>query len=80
MFRRHRELWEAVWELQERLYEADPDVQSAGYGCCGCGRPMADVVTPPSDGAPRGEGYCRRCVRRRRITVYVALPGRETRM
>lgn len=30
-------------------------------GCVGCGMRFGDVLTAPSEGAPRGEHYCWRC-------------------
>jgi hypothetical protein len=70
-----RDLEEAVFVLQEWLAQADPDAIRIcpAYGCCGCGAWMADVVTAPTDGAPHGESYCWRCVRRHRITGYTEL-------
>ncbi|HVH53606.1 MAG TPA: hypothetical protein VNA32_05665 [Actinomycetota bacterium] len=42
-------------------------------GCCGCGNRFADVVSEPSEGAPRGEGYCWDCVEDGPPIVYRVL-------
>ncbi|MFG1846845.1 hypothetical protein [Micromonospora carbonacea] len=46
----------ALRNLAAHLADGHTPPPCAGDGCCGCGRWMADVVTPT------GEGYCRRCV------------------
>lgn len=78
-------LEEAVFELRDRLAEADPGaaLTCPAYGCCGCGSWMADVATMPTDEYPAGEAYCWRCVSRKRISRYLILdrtsmaPGRR---
>ncbi|MCZ7440794.1 hypothetical protein O7598_31130 [Micromonospora sp. WMMC241] len=73
------DLQAAVFELQDRLAAVDPHAVAncPAFGCVGCGAWMADVVTAPSAGSPIGESFCWRCVRRRGITGYQVLPGRE---
>jgi hypothetical protein len=72
------ELREAIFLLQDRLADLDPQAPRTcpAYGCCGCGAAMADVNTPPAELYPLGEAYCWRCVKRKDITKYTALPGR----
>jgi hypothetical protein len=69
VLRRHKALRDAVFELRDRLAEADPQAvrDCRAFGCCGCGTWMADVMTPV------GEAYCWRCVRRRRMTGYTVM-------
>jgi hypothetical protein len=74
---RHRNYSEAEWAallLREQLDDDAP--VSATTGCCGCGSWLADVCTHPSDGYPRGESYCWKCVDGCRIDGYRVLPGR----
>lgn len=70
---------EAIFLLRDQLAEAAPDVDSAAYGCCGCGAWMCDVQTLSTPGYPHGEGYCWGCVdsSRRIIVDYRVLPGRD---
>lgn len=69
---------EAALTLRDMLAGLDPAAldTSPAQGCCGCGKWMADVCTPPSPGYPHGEGYCWSCVDRKGITGYVVLEGR----
>lgn len=70
----------AVFELQDRLADADPNAvrDCPAYGCCGCGAWMADVVTEPTADLPYGESYCWRCVSKHRIDGYLIMPGRAS--
>ncbi len=72
------ELWEAIFLLQDRLANLDPQEPRTcpAYGCCGCGAVMADVATPPAEMCPLGEAYCWPCVRHKDITEYTVLSGR----
>lgn len=77
---RDRGPMDAVALLQELLADevATEVVDNCpAMGCCGCGSWLADVRTPGSQGAPRGESYCWVCVDGKGIRRYVALPGRE---
>lgn len=79
---RHRNYSDAEWAtllLREHLADAAPELlnDSPASGCCGCGSWLADVRTHPSDGYPRGESYCWKCVDRKGIDGYRVLPGCE---
>lgn len=65
------ELWEAIFTLQERLLEADPDAFKTcpAFGCCGCGAAMADVLYEGD------ESYCWPCHDRAPFG-HTVLPGR----